>query len=127
MSPAASWLWVFVGAGLGGVLRHGGGILAIRWLPAGYPFGTLLVNLVGSFLMGVVAGLLPLKGGTVPELRIFLATGLLGGFTTFSAFSLDTVALVERGAAGGALSYVLLSVLGSVGGAFAGLWLIRGG
>jgi CrcB protein len=84
-----------------------------------------MVNIVGSLVMGLLVELMALKISVVPEVRVFLITGLLGGFTTFSAFSLEVAVMVERHAHGLALSYVLLSVLCSVGGLFLGLWLVR--
>lgn len=107
-------LLVFLGAGLGGVLRHGVNLAALR-LGATFPWGTLGINVAGSVLMGIVAGWMALRGGA-PQARLFLATGVLGGFTTYSTFSLETVTLIERGAWGAALAYVLVSLLAGIGG-----------
>jgi CrcB protein len=118
---------VFVGGGLGAALRHLVNLGAARLLGVGYPWGTLTVNVVGSFVMGVLVAWLATRfAGPDHHLRLFLATGVLGGFTTFSAFSLDAVALWERGAHGAAAGYVLASVVLSIGGLFAGLALGRG-
>ena len=120
-------LLVFVGAGLGGVLRHGVNLAAARILGIGLPWGTLAVNVVGSFLMGLIAGWLALRAGeTWSQLvRLFLATGILGGFTTFSAFSLDAALLWERGQGGMAAAYVAGSVVLSLAALAGGLFLVR--
>ena len=98
----------------------------LRLAGPGFPFGTMTVNIAGSFAMGLfVAWLTRRSGGTSNELRLFIATGLLGGFTTFSAFSLDVAVLWERGQAMAAAFYVLGSVMLSVAALFAGLWLAR--
>lgn len=119
---------VFLGAGIGGVLRHGVNLLAGKWLGAGFPFGTLAINTVGSGLMGLVAGWVMLKAsaGTSGDLRLFLATGVLGGFTTFSAFSLDAVLLWQRGDIMLAGAYVFGSVALSIAALIGGLAIIRG-
>lgn len=111
-------LHVALGGALGAVLRH----LAV--LAAGFPFGTLAVNVAGSFAIGLLWVALAARGlsGWTP----FLVTGLLGGFTTFSAFSLDTLRLVEDGRLGAAGGYVLGSVALSLGACGAGVWLARG-
>jgi fluoride exporter len=122
-----AYLLVFVGAGLGGALRHAVNLGAERAFGAAFPWSTLAVNVVGSFAMGLLAGWLALRmgeGWTQP-VRLFAATGLLGGFTTFSAFSLDAVLLWERGAAGAAVAYGLASVALSIGGLLAGLLIMR--
>ena len=116
-------LLVFLGAGLGGVLRHGVNLAALR-LGSGFPWGTLGINVVGSVLMGVVTGWLALRGGS-PQARLFVATGILGGFTTFSTFSLETVVLMERGEWLAALAYVLVSVLAGIGGLALALLVMR--
>jgi CrcB protein len=116
---------VFVGAGLGGVLRHGLNAAITAWLGAAFPYGILAINVIGSTAMGLVAAWFVSSGDADPSMRLFLATGILGGFTTFSAFSLDTVALIERGEAGAAALYVAASVGLSVLGLCAGLWAMR--
>lgn len=106
--------------------RHGVGLFAIKNMGANFPFGTIIVNILGSFLMGLlIAWLARRTGGSSNELRLFLATGFLGGFTTFSAFSLDTITLYERGDFGQAALYVGISVVVSVLALIAGLWLVR--
>lgn len=119
------YLIVFVGGGLGAALRHGVNLSAARLLGAGFPYGTLTVNVVGSLVMGMLAAWFALKGDAAQPWRLFLATGVLGGFTTFSAFSLDVAVLYERGATGLAILYVLISVALSLAGLFAGLAIVR--
>ncbi len=108
---------------MGAVARYGAG----RLLPAGdWPAATLGVNVVGGLLMGLLTGWLAFRGGVEQEsLRLFAAVGVLGGFTTFSAFSLETAQMIERGRFGPAAAYVGLSVALSVAALFAGLWIAR--
>jgi CrcB protein len=122
-----SYLLVFLGAGIGGALRHGVNVGCARMCGAAFPWGTLTVNVLGSFIMGVLAAWLAFKAGEgwSQPLRLFLTTGILGGFTTFSAFSLDAVLIWERGQVGLAVAYVAASVVLSIAGLFAGLVLIR--
>jgi CrcB protein len=117
---------VAVGGAIGASLRHLCNLAALRLLGPAFPWGTLAVNIVGSFAMGIVVAVLARRfGGVSNELRLFLATGILGGFTTFSAFSLDAAALWERGEGLHALAYVLASVAGAILALFLGLWLAR--
>jgi CrcB protein len=116
---------VFLGGGIGAALRHGVNLGAARWLGTGFPFATLFVNVTGSFLMGAIAGYLAFAGDVSQHWRLFLTTGVLGGYTTFSAFSLDAALLYERGEIGLAATYVAASVALSILGLFAGLWLAR--
>ena len=118
---------VFLGAGVGGALRHGVNVGAARLFGYGFPFGTLVVNVMGSFLMGLVAGYFAFRPGMGQHVRLFLTTGVLGGFTTFSAFSLDTALLVERQSYGLAAGYAVGSVAASVSALFFGLAMFRGG
>ena len=117
---------VFAGCGIGGMLRHCVNVWVPRMVGTNFPFHTLTVNVLGSFSMGLLAGYFALKGDSSQAWRLFITTGILGGFTTFSAFSLDTALLFERGTAGVAIGYVLVSVLASVAGLFLGLQIIRG-
>jgi CrcB protein len=121
------YLIVFLGAGIGGALRHGVNVGAARLLGYGFPFGTLVVNIAGSFLMGLLAGYFAFRPGIGQHVRLFLTTGILGGFTTFSAFSLDSALLIERHAYGLAAGYMVGSVAASVSALFFGLALFRGG
>lgn len=121
-----SILLVFAGAGLGGVMRHGVNLASARWFGPDFPWGTFSVNVLGSFAMGLLAGWLALKSGGWPQpMRLFLATGLLGGFTTFSAFSLDAVMLWERGRMFAALAYAGGSVVASIAALALGLLIVR--
>ena len=119
------FLIVFLGGGLGAALRHGINLLSARTLGTEFPYGTLIINVTGSLVMGLIAGYLAFKGDASQHWRLFLMTGILGGYTTFSAFSLDAALLYERGATGLAAVYVLASVILSIGGLFAGLALVR--
>ena len=123
-----SALLVFLGAGIGGALRHGVNVACARAFGPGFPWATLTVNVAGSFIMGLLAAWLGLRAaqGWSGPMRLFLATGILGGFTTFSAFSLDAVLLFERGQAGLAGAYAVGSVTLSIAGLVAGLALVRG-
>lgn len=119
-----NFLLVMAGGAVGSAARYGVGMLALRSLGPGYPWGTLAVNLIGGFAMGLLAGLLA-RGGGSEQTRLLVGVGLLGGFTTFSAFSLDSVTMIERGLWGPAIGYALVSVIGSVVALFAGLALVR--
>jgi CrcB protein len=122
-----SYLLVFLGAGIGGALRHGVNLGCARYCGVAFPWGTLTVNVAGSFIMGALAAWLALRAGEgwSQPLRLFLATGILGGFTTFSAFSLDAVLMWEQGEAGLAAAYAAASVVLSIAGLVAGLALMR--
>jgi CrcB protein len=120
-------LLVFIGGGIGAAARHGVNLAAARIGGIGFPWGTLTVNIVGSLAMGLLAAFFAFKAGAAwaQGTRLFLTTGILGGFTTFSAFSLDTAVMIERGQWGPAALYAAISVLGSVLALFVGLWLFR--
>ena len=120
-----AYLIVFLGGGFGAAMRHGVNLTAARWLGTGFPYGTLTVNVVGSLVMGLMAAWFAFEGSPSQHWRLFLTTGMLGGFTTFSTFSLDTALLYERGELGLAAVYVLVSVAAGVIGLFAGLALVR--
>jgi len=119
------YLLVFIGGGLGAALRHFVNGLSLRLVGTALPWGTFFINVTGSILMGVVVGVFASKLPLPPLLRLFVATGILGGYTTFSTFSLETAMLVERGQAVMALGYVAGSVLLGVGGLVAGMALVR--
>ncbi|WP_246660859.1 fluoride efflux transporter CrcB [Tardiphaga sp. vice154] len=120
-----NYVLVFVGGGLGSTLRHTVNMAAGRALGTAFPWGTFLINITGSTIMGLIAGYLAFKGEASQPWRLFLMTGILGGYTTFSAFSLDAALLYERGETMMALLYVLGSVVLAIAGLFAGLALIR--
>jgi len=120
-----SYLLVFVGGGLGASLRHLINLICARCIGTGFPWGTFIINISGSTVMGLIAGYLAFKGEASQPWRLFVMTGILGGYTTFSAFSLDTALLYERGELGLAAAYVLGSVVLSIAGLFAGLALVR--
>lgn len=120
-----NYLLVFIGGGLGASLRHAINVGCARACGVNFPYGTFVINITGSLVMGIIAGYLALKGEASQPWRLFIMTGILGGYTTFSAFSLDAVTLYQRGEMGLALFYVLGSVLLSIAGLFAGLALVR--
>src|SRR3954468_3067056 len=119
------FLIVFLGGGLGAALRHGINLVSARLLGLEFPHHTLIINITGSAAMGLIAGYFAFKSDASQHWRLFLTTGILGGYTTFSAFSLDAALLYERGAPGLAALYVLASVILSIAGLFAGLALMR--
>lgn len=121
MSPL---LFVMVGGAVGSGARYLTGRAMLSLLGPDYPFGTLAVNLIGGLLMGVLVGVLA-RTSASETWRLLLGVGVLGGFTTFSAFSLDVFTMIERGAVGVAFGYVLVSVIGSVAALFAGLSAVR--
>jgi len=120
------FLAVAFGGAIGASLRHGVGLAAARLAPGGWPWATFSVNIIGSFAMGVLVSWLALKAdGTSQTTRLFLATGVLGGFTTFSAFSLEVSNFIRGGEMVKAASYAGLSVLIGVAALFAGLDVAR--
>ena len=116
---------VFIGGGLGAALRHGVNLAAARLFGTSFPYGTLTVNVVGSLVMGLLTAYFAFKIDMPQHWRLFLTTGILGGFTTFSTFSLDVAVLYERGQIGLAALYVLVSVIVSIAALFGGLALVR--
>lgn len=127
--PLAASLQVALGGALGAVLRYQTGGAVARWLgpsaAAAFPWATLAVNVTGSFAMGLLAGWLARHDGA-EGWRLLLGVGLLGGFTTFSAFSLELLSLIERGAPGLALAYALVSVAAGLAGLWLGVSAMRG-
>ncbi len=121
MSPL---LLVMLGGALGSGARYLTGRYMLDAFGPNFPYGTLTVNWVGGLLMGLLAGVLARTGGT-EGWRLFIGVGILGGFTTFSSFSLDTITLIERGQMTAALGYIALSLLGSLAALWAGLSLTR--
>ena len=120
-----SYLLVFFGGGLGATLRHIINVTCARCIGTAFPYGTFIINISGSIVMGLIAGYLAFKGEASQPWRLFLMTGILGGYTTFSAFSLDAAMLYEKGELGLAALYVAGSVVLSIAGLFAGLALVR--
>ena len=119
------YLIVFLGAGIGGAVRHGVNVAATRLFGFGFPYGTLIVNVSGSFIMGLFAGFFAYRAGVPQHVRLFLTTGILGGYTTFSTFSLDAAVLIERHAFAMAAAYVVGSVAAGLAGLFFGLAVFR--
>jgi fluoride exporter len=117
---------VMIGGAIGAGLRHLANLAALRLFGPNFPWGTMGVNIAGSFAMGLFIALLARRFGASNELRLFIATGILGGFTTFSAFSLDFATLTGRGEFAHAAFYAIASVVFSIVALFAGLWLGRG-
>jgi CrcB protein len=120
-----SYLLVFLGGGIGAALRHGCNVLFARTLGTAFPYATLFENVVGSLAMGLLVATFAFRSEIPQHLRLFLTTGLLGGYTTFSTFSLDVAVLYERGDLAQAALYVALSVALSIGGLFAGMAVVR--
>ena len=119
-----NFLLVMAGGAVGSAARYGAGKLTLAWLGPDYPWGTLAVNLIGGLLMGLLAGVLARTGGS-EHTRLLIGVGVLGGFTTFSSFSLDTVLMIERGQWSVAITYALGSLLGSGLALCAGLHCVR--
>ncbi len=120
-----AYIVVFVGAGIGGSIRHGMNVWVAHFLGTHFPWHTFVINILGSLVMGLIAGYFAERAGPPSHLPLFLTTGILGGFTTFSAFSLDAVLLWERHEHLLAALYVGGSVVGAVIGLVVGLWIVR--
>jgi CrcB protein len=125
MRTVYGYLLVFIGAGLGGALRHSANVASVRLVGPDLPLSTLLVNVLGSLSVGCIAGYFAVRGHGSQATQLFLTTGILGGFTTFSAFSLEAALLWERGQLVSCALFVLGSVILSIAAVFAGLSLIR--
>lgn len=119
------YLAVFLGAGLGGMVRHGVNRASLALLGPAFPYGTLFVNVLGGLLMGILAEFFLIRGSGSQEFRLFLVTGLLGGFTTFSSFSLDAALMWQRSDYVALTSYVVASVLLSIAALFMGMAAVR--
>jgi CrcB protein len=117
---------IALGGALGAVGRYALSSQITQWIGPGFPWGILLVNIAGCFAMGVLAELSALTLNLSPEVRAFLTTGILGGFTTFSAFALDSAVMIERGDWASTAMYVAASVIGSIAALFLGLAVVRG-
>ncbi len=120
-----SYVIVFIGGGIGSVLRYAASRAGLALVGPDFPAGTLFVNVVGSTAMGIVVAWFAWRGAEPSAMRLLIATGILGGFTTFSAFSLDAVLLWQRGEVVAATLYVLASLVVSIGGLVAGMVLTR--
>jgi CrcB protein len=122
-----TYLIVFLGGGLGAALRHGVNVLSARLMGTHYPYATLFENVTGSLVMGLLAAwfTFKFKGEFSQHWRLFLTTGILGGYTTFSAFSLDTALLYERGELALMAVYIIASVGLAIAGLFLGFWAVR--
>lgn len=116
---------IMIGGAIGAAARHLTGSAILRALGPGWPWGTLTVNVVGGFLMGLLTGSLVRSGQGSDSARLLLGVGVLGGFTTFSAFSLDVVQMIERGELWPAGGYIAASVIGSVIALMIGLLMVR--
>ena len=120
------YLIVFLGGGVGAAIRHAFNGMGLRTMGPDFPYATLFINISGSTIMGLIAGYFAFKGTDSSHWRLFLTTGILGGYTTFSAFSLDALLLYERGQTGLAALYVLSSVGVALVGVGLGMALMRG-
>lgn len=125
-SAIQATLLVMAGGALGAAGRYQLGRIAFHLGLTGYPWATLSCNVLGGLAMGVLAGVLARSNVSDEGWRLFVGVGLLGGFTTFSSFSLEMVGMIERGALGVAFGYALFSVIAAVLALFIGLWLVRG-
>jgi fluoride exporter len=121
----AGYAIVFLGGGIGAAIRHGVNLGVARIAGTNFPCATMLINITGSIIMGLAAAYFAFKGEATQHLRLFMTTGILGGYTTFSAYSLDAALLYERGQLGLAAFYVIGSVVISIAGLFAGLAIVR--
>lgn len=120
-----AFVLVFLGGGLGAAIRHGVNLAAARLVGTAFPYGTLSINVAGSLIMGLLVEYFALKSGISQRWLLFLTTGMLGGFTTFSTFSLEAALLSERGHFVTAAAYVAASVALGIGGLFAGMSIVR--
>jgi CrcB protein len=125
MNSLAAYLIVFLGGGIGSAIRHGLNVAGLRTMGPDFPYATMFINITGSTIMGLVAAYFAFKGDASQHWRLFLTTGILGGYTTFSAFSLDAALLYERDQVLLAAVYVLGSVILSIAGLFAGIAVVR--
>jgi CrcB protein len=125
MNLLAGYLIVFVGGGIGAAIRHGANLAGARLLGPNFPWSTIFINITGSIVIGLAAAYFAFKSGGTQHWRLFLTTGVLGGYTTFSAFSLDAALLYERDQYLLAAVYVLGTVVLSIAGLFAGLAVVR--
>jgi CrcB protein len=120
-----NYVLIFIGGGVGSALRYGASRASLELIGPNFPAGTLFVNVVGSTLMGILAAWFALRGEADQTARLFLTTGIIGGFTTFSTFSLDIAVLWGRGEQATTIGYVLATLVLSVAGLFAGIAATR--
>ncbi|KPF97423.1 protein CrcB [Rhodopseudomonas sp. AAP120] len=120
-----SALAVFVGAGIGGLIRHYLNSFVVALFGTAFPWGIFIINVTGSIAMGIIVELLALRVNAPQDIRLFITTGILGGYTTFSTFSLDAALLYERGQLGLSLLYVAGSVTVAIAGLFLGMSAVR--
>ena len=120
-----NYLLVFIGGGFGAACRYGVSLLSARLFGTGFPAGTLGINLLGALLMGILVEYALIKGNFPPHLKLLLATGVLGGFTTFSTFALEIIELFQRGQTIAAISYALGSIIAGAAAVLLGMWLVR--
>jgi fluoride exporter len=120
-----TYLWIALGGALGSMARYATGVYVGRWLGTAFPWSTLLINLIGSFLIGAFAESFALRWDTSQSTRAFLIVGICGGYTTFSTFSLDIVTLINRGEALAAGGYVMVSVALGLAALYGGLQAMR--
>jgi CrcB protein len=120
-----TYLSIAVGGALGSMARYATGVYVGRWLGMAFPWGTLLINIIGSLLIGVFAEAFALRWDASQSTRVFLVVGICGGYTTFSTFSLDVVTLINRGEALAAGAYIVASVVLGVLALYAGLYAMR--
>ena len=127
-TPLYATLNVAIGGAVGAAARYQLGRAVTQWTAQGsaFPWATLAVNVIGCLAMGLLVGWLAKSEGSSESLRLLLGVGLLGGFTTFSAFSLEMMQLIQRGSAGLAISYAAVSVLAGLGALYLGLMMMRG-
>ncbi len=121
----SAYLWVALGGALGSMARYATGIYVGRWLGTAFPWSTLLINILGSFLIGAFAESFALRWDVSQSMRVFLIVGICGGYTTFSTFSLDIVTLLNRGEALAAGAYIVASVALGLAALYAGLHAMR--
>lgn len=120
-----TWISVAAGGAIGAVLRYGVNVASVSIWGFNFPIATMIVNIIGSLTLGLITGLFSHYGNPSPEIRTFLITGMLGAFTTFSTFSLDSATLLERGNYGLLSFYLLGSVVFGIGSFFLGLFIVR--
>lgn len=120
-----NWVAIAAGGAVGAVMRHSVNQISLHLLGAGFPWGTMTVNIAGSLALGLLAGAFASFGDVSQTMRLFLTVGVMGGFTTFSAFSLDAVLMLQKGQMAEACFYILASVILSLAALGAGLMLVR--